>query len=146
MKRKIFFILTIVVSIQVYSQTPNEINIDIQKVSKLTVKIFQEHGIYGLIGASKKCYSEISQHNLYCVYLDVSARRMEHLSISAFWDNNKINIPPEPYFSDKEFGSRIAPIFKSHNFTMDQANIYLQYAIPLINDKLDDTLEQLITH
>ncbi|MGL5036669.1 MAG: hypothetical protein ACRC6F_02865 [Aeromonas sp.] len=136
MKLKPFFVLSLLMSAGMLqttagARTGEEIVRDLTKATDLAVTIYREQGMAGLVSKTQECYQSNTQSPFYCVYLDLASRHIDQMFVQA------MQVPPNAFFADKQFGSRLGPVFSGANMSMDTANQYLASTTPVINQLVD---------
>jgi len=100
---------------------------ELQEASRIAVDIYQSTGMAGLTAEVGNCYKTDGQNKLNCIYLDLASRRIDQLFVES------TGLPANEFFMDENFGSRIAPVLKNENMSMEQANYLLREITPSIN-------------
>lgn len=139
MKLKQFFVLSLFISTGIlqnsaHARTQEEVARDLAKATDTAVATYEEQGMSGLIIKTQDCYKKNTKNLFYCVYLDLASRRIDQVFVEA------MHFPPNDFFADEQFGSRVGPVFSGANMDMDTANQYLASVTPVINNLVEKKL------
>ncbi|WP_143741982.1 hypothetical protein [Thiorhodovibrio frisius] len=110
-----------------YARSPAEVAEDLTNATATAVSTYKTDGMAGLITVTQECYKLNTDAPFYCVSLDLASRRIDQIFVEA------MQFPPNQFFSDDQFGSRIGPVFAGADMDMNSANEYLENITPVIN-------------
>ena len=119
-----------------HARSPAEVTKDLVKAADTAVLAYKETGMSGLIIKTQECYEQNTKNLFYCVYIDLASRRIDQVFVES------MNFPPNEFFSDEQFGSRVVPVLASANMNMDVSNKYLMIVTPEINSLVEKKLYQ----
>ena len=139
MKLKQLFVLSLfliagILQNSAHARTPEEVARDLAKATDTAVAIYKTQGMAGLIIKTEDCYEKNTKNLFYCVYLDLASRRIDQVFVEA------MRFPPNDFFTDEPFGSRVRPVFIGANMNMKTANQYLASITPVINNLVEKKL------
>lgn len=132
----ITFILLFFITFEASAQARTSANVEksLVKAADESVATYKKSGMSGLIVNTQNCYERAKINPLYCVYLDLASRHIDQIFVEA------MHFPPNEFYADEQFGSRIITVLAKENMSMDVANQYLATVTPLINKFVEKKL------
>lgn len=118
-----------------YARSEEEIEKDFSRAATNAVETYKKEGMSGLTTKTQDCYDQHIENQFFCVYLDIASRHIDQMAVE------EMHFPPNEYFADKQFGTRLAPVLTSANMDMNSANTYLKAIIPVINNSVEKFLK-----
>jgi len=88
----------------------------------------------GLIIETQECYKNKLTNVFYCLYIDLASRHIDRLFVES------MRFPPNDFFSDEEFSTRIGAVFTGLKMDVDTARRYLSSVTPVINQMVENKL------
>lgn len=136
---KMFFVLSLYLSVVIlqnsaYARSPAEVARDLAKASDAAVSTYSKEGMSGLIVKTQECYERNTGNLFYCVYLDMASRHVDQIVIEV------MRFPPNEFFVDESFLSRVGPVLIGAKMDMNAANQYLATVTPVINNLVEKKL------
>lgn len=129
-KQLAIFIASLCIFSMAYARTQAEVIKDLNKATDIAVATYKKQGMAGLIGKTQDCYEKV-KNSPYCVYFDVASRCIDQIMVEA------MHFPPNEFFVDEPFLSRVGPVLIAANMDMNVANEYLSTITPVINNLVE---------
>lgn len=112
------------------SSSVNKVLEDGARAARLTLATHRASGMSGLRVQSNDCYRRLQADQFPCVYLDIASRYLDQGAVALY------KFPPDEYFDDNQYFSRIGGVLAKANLNMEQANGFLAFITPAIVQEL----------
>lgn len=129
------FALLLLASSTVFAAQPRIVQDEIEGAAALAVGAYKAGGMSGVANQSKDCWQKVGLKSYLCLYLDLAGRYIDQSTAK------HTNFPLTPYFTDEEFGSRAAEVYRYNNVDMQIANKHLSTAQPKVNSAVSRVLQ-----